>query len=162
MRTTGLSRRVILIVAAPAIAFTLHDFVFQLPDNHHEASLGFFAAAFCLFSTWALAGYLAGQRTPTVITAVSAGATAAATSVAMVWLTFVVLNTLFTDRMSYEADRIRAFRASGAATMREYLDQREDAGPFPLLMGVAVLVGMTGGAAGAARRDGRTTIARAG
>src|SRR4051812_14598664 len=101
-RTTGLSVGVILIVAAPAIAFTLHDFVFQLPDNQHEASLGFFATVFGLLFVWAFAGYLVGRRARTAVAGVGAGAIAAAASVAVLWLTFVALNTLFTDRMSYE------------------------------------------------------------
>jgi hypothetical protein len=161
MRTTALSPGAILIVAAPAIAFTLHDLVFQLPDNQHEASLGFFVSVIGLLFAWALGGYLVGRRTRTAAASVGAGASAAAASVVLLWLTFVVLNTLFTDRMSYEPDRIRAFNASGAATMREYLDRRPGVGPFPLLMAVAVLAGATGGVIAAARRDGRTTMAQA-
>ena len=157
MRTTWLSVGVILIVATPAIAFTLHDFVFQLPDNQHEASLGFFVSVSGLLFVWALGGYLVGRRARTRAAGIGAGAFAAASSVAILWLTFVALNTLFTDRMSYEPDRIRAFKASGAATMREYLDQRRDVGPFPLLVAVAVVAGMTGGVVGGARRDRRTS-----
>lgn len=115
----------------PAIAFTLHDLVFQLPDNQHEASLGFFLGVFGLLLVWGLAGYLAALGSPTVLAAIRAGAIAAATSVGILWLTFITLNNLFTDRMSYEPDRIRAFRASGYPTMRAYLDHaRGPGGPF--------------------------------
>jgi hypothetical protein len=74
------------------------------------------------------------------------------TSVAILWLTFITLNNLFTDRMSYEPDRIRAFRASGEPTMRAYLDHHRGAGPFPLVMGAAVLAGVAGGAIGRTRQ----------
>jgi MFS family permease len=151
-RKSMLSAAMILSVVAPAIAFTLHDLVFQLPDNQHEASLGFFATVFGLLFVWALGGYLAGRRTRTVSAAISAGVITATMSVGMLWLTFITLNRLFTDRMSYEPDRIRAFRASGYSTMREYLDHDAGPGPFPLLMGVAVLAGMAGGVLGEKQR----------
>ena len=69
-------------------------------------------------------------------------------SVGILWLTFITLNRLFTDRMSYEPDRIRAFRASGYPTMHEYLNHSKGPGPFPLPMGVAVLVGTAGSVLG--------------
>jgi hypothetical protein len=132
----------------PTIAFTLHDLVFQFPDNQHEPSMGFFLSVFGLLLVWGVAGYLAAQGSRSVLTAIGAGAVAAATSVAILWLTFITLNNLFTDRMSYEPDRIRAFRASGEPTMRAYLDHHQGAGPFPVVMCVAVLAGVAGGAIG--------------
>ena len=135
----------------PTIAFTLHDLVFQLPDNQHEASLGFFLTVFGLLLIWGVAGYLAAHGSRSVLTAIGAGAVAATASVAILWLTFITLNSLFTDRMSYEPDRIRAFRASGEPTMRAYLDH-SGAGPFPLVMGVAMLAGVAGGAIGSKRQ----------
>jgi MFS family permease len=136
----------------PTIAFTLHDLVFQLPDNQHEPSLGFLLTVFGLLLVWGVAGYLAAHGSRTVLTAIGAGAVAAVTSVAILWLTFITLNNLFTDRMSYEPDRIRAFRASGEPTMRAYLHHQPGAGPFPLVMGVAVLAGVAGGAIGRKRQ----------
>ena len=132
----------------PALAFTLHDLVFQLPDNQHEASLGFFASIVALLLVWGIGGYLAARGTGTIFSAVRAGAMAAATSVFILWLTFFTLNRLFPDRMSYEPDRIRAFKASGYSTMREYLNHEVSLGPFPLLMGVAALAGVAGGVMG--------------
>jgi MFS family permease len=155
-RKSMLSAGMILIVVAPTIAFTLHDLVFQLPDNQHEASLGFFVSVFGLLFVWALGGYLAGRRTRTVLAAISAGVITATMSVGILWLTFITLNRLFTDRMSYEPDRIRAFRASGYSTMREYLDHNTGPGPFPLLMGVAVLAGMAGSVLGERIGDERS------
>jgi hypothetical protein len=135
----------------PTIAFTLHDLVFQLPDNQHEPSLGFFLTVFGVLLVWGVAGYFAAQGSRSLLAAIGAGAVAATASVAILWLAFITLNDLFTDRMSYEPDRIRAFRASGEPTMRAYLDHR-GAGPFPLVMGVAVLAGVAGGAVGRKRQ----------
>jgi hypothetical protein len=127
------------VALIPTVAFTLHDLVFQLPDNQHEASLGFFLTAFGLLFVWALGGYLAGRGTRTVFAAIRTGAVTGVMSVGILWLTFIALNNLFTDRMSYEPDRIRAFRASGYPTMRDYVNHGMGLGPLPLLVGVAVL-----------------------
>jgi hypothetical protein len=97
---------------------------------------------------WALGGCLAGRGTRSVFAAIGAGVITAVMSVGILWLTFIALNRVFTDRMSYEPDRVRAFRASGYPTMREYLHHSTGLGPLPLLMGVAVLVGMAGSVLG--------------
>lgn len=110
-----------------------------------QGSLGFFVTVIGLLFVWALGGYLAGRRTRTVLVAVFAGLATAGMSVGILWLTFVTLTSLFTDRMSYEPDRIRAFEASGYPTLREYLDHSKGSGPFPLLVGVAAIMGTAGG-----------------
>jgi hypothetical protein len=63
----------------------------------------------------------------------------------MLWVSLIVLNSLFIDRMSYEPDRIRAFQQSGYATMGEYWKHQHSLGPFPLLMSVAAVIGTVGG-----------------
>jgi len=143
------SRRSIIslgVGAIPAVAFAVHDLVLQLPDNQHEASLGFFVTASGLLFVWGLLGYLAARGRPTAVAAIGAGAIAGLMSVGVLWLTFITLNNLFTDRMSYEPDRVRAFMASGYPTMKAYVKHGLGVGPFPLLMGVAALAGMAGGA----------------
>ena len=157
-RQSFLSLGTVLAVLTPTAAFVLHDLVFQLPDNQHEASLGFFVTVLGLLFVWALGGYLAGRRTHTMPAGISAGVTAAMVSVVILWLTFITLNRVFADRMSYEPDRIRAFKASGYPTMREYLDHNMGPGPFPLLMGAAVIVGTAGGFLG--HRSGTTHTSR--
>ena len=156
------TRRLILtlgVVLIPTLAFTLHDLVFQLPDNQHEVSLGFFLTAFGLLFVWALGGYLAAGSTCTALAAIRSGIITAVLSVGILWLTFFALNRLFTDRMSYEPDRIRAFRASGYPTMRDYVSHGMGLGPFPLLMGVAIVAGMTGSVLGNKRQNRVAQIA---
>jgi len=147
-RKSMLSLGTALVIVAPTVAFVLHDLVFQLPDNQHEASPGFFATLLGLLFVWALGGYLAGRRTRSVLGAISAGAATAIISVGILWLTFITLNRVFIERMSYEPDRIRAFRASGYPTMREYIVHDVGAGPFPLLMSVATIAGLAGSVVG--------------
>ena len=132
----------------PTAAFVLHDLVFQLPDNQHEASPAFLMTVAGLVFVWALGGYLAGRRTRSVMNAITAGMATATISVGILWLTFMTLNLIFTERMSYEPDRIRAFRASGYRTMRAYLVHSMTPGPFPLVLGVAVVAGIAGSCLG--------------
>ena len=145
IRKSTISIGVIAATLAPTAAFVLHDLVFQLPDNQHEASPAFLMTVSGLLFAWALGGYLVGRRTRSVTNAITAGMATATISVGILWLTFMTLNLVFTDRMSYEPDRIRAFKASGYPTMREYLDHNSRPGPFPLLMGAAVIVSAAGG-----------------
>jgi hypothetical protein len=148
IRKPTISIGAVVATLAPTAAFVLHDLVFQLPDNQHEASPGFFLAVAGLLFSWALGGYLAGRRTRSKAAAATAGMTTAAISVGVLWLTFMTLNLIFTGRMSYEPDRIRAFRASGDPTMRAYLVHSMTPGPFPLVLGVAVVVGVAGSCLG--------------
>ena len=142
----GNFRLAVAVAVIPTIAFILHDLVFQLPDNEGEASLGFFLTIAALLCVWGCSGYIVARRVKGAGAAVIAGAVAGIVSVAILWLTFIVLNTLFLDRMSYEPDRIRAFQQSGYATMREYWNHQRGWGPFPLVMLVAAIVGAMGGA----------------
>jgi len=153
IRTSTLSAGIVVAILAPAAAFLLHDLVFQLPDNQHEATLGFFLTVFGLLFVWGVGGYLAGRRTRTMTAAAAAGLTTAATSVIVLWLTFLTSNLAYPDRMSYEPDRIRAFRASGYPTVREYVVHNMTPGPFPLLLGVAVVIGIAGSCLGGRLHD---------
>jgi uncharacterized membrane protein YeiB len=134
------------IAIIPTVAFILHDFVFQLSDNAHEPTLGFFLTIAGLLCVWGCSGHILARRANAVGSALMAGAVAGVVSVAVLWLTFIVLNHLFLDRMSYEPDRIRAFQRSGYATIREYWGHQRGWGPFPLLMFAAAAVGAIGGA----------------
>jgi hypothetical protein len=154
---TGSSKLALAVGLIPAIAFTLHDLVFQLPDNEHEASLGFFLTAGALLLVWGFLGYLAARSKGAVgVASMKAGAIAGALSVGVLWLTSIVLNNLFLDRMSYEPDRIRAFKESGYASMRAYVNQKWWLGPFDgpgaLLLCVATLAGVAGAVIWSRRR----------
>jgi hypothetical protein len=131
-------RLALAVAVIPTIAYVLHDLVFQLPDNAHEPTLGFFLTVAGLLCVWASSGYIIARR-------IIAGAVVGIVSVSILWLTSIALNNLFVDRMSYEPDRMRAFQQSGYATMKEYL-HHQGWGPAPLLMFVAAIVGAIGGA----------------
>ena len=133
------------IALIPTVAFILHDPVFQLPDNAHEATLGFVLSVVGLLCVWVYGGYFIARRVNGARSALIAGAVAGIVSVGILWLTSIVLNNAFPDRMIYEPEGIRAFHQSGYATMREYLNHGRGWGPAPLLMFVAALVGAIGG-----------------
>lgn len=134
------------VALVPTVAYVLHDFAFQLPDNEGEASLGFFLTLAGLLLVWASSGYIIARSSNGTRSRIIAGSITGIVSVGVVSLTFAVLNNMFVDRMSYEPDRIRAFQQSGYATMKEYL-HHQGWGPAPLLMFVAAVVGALGAAA---------------
>jgi hypothetical protein len=133
------------VALIPTIAYILHDLVFQLPDNAHEATLGFFVTVAGLLCVWTSSGYIIARHVNGTRSRIIAGAVVGIVSVGILWLTSIALNNLFVDRMSYEPDRIRAFQQSGYATMKEYL-HHQGWGPAPLLMLVSAIAGATGGA----------------
>ena len=135
------------VAVLPTIAYVLADFVFQLPDNGHEATFGLFLTIAALLTVWASSGYIAARTGSTACTRIIAGTVAGIVSVAILWLVAFALNDLFLERMSYEPDRIRAFQQSGYATLREWWAQERGWGPAPLLMGIAALAGAAGAAA---------------
>ena len=137
----------VLIATIPAVVFVVHDFVFQLPDNEGEASLGFFLSLGGLLCVWYTSGYLLAHGVNRPARRIIAGALAGIVSVAIVWVAFAVLNGLFLERMSYEPDRIRAFQQSGEATLRDWWSHQRGWGPIPVLMSVAAVAGAIGGAA---------------
>ncbi|HEY7336191.1 MAG TPA: hypothetical protein VH639_14980 [Bryobacteraceae bacterium] len=151
------SKLAVAVGLIPTIAFTLHDLVFQLPDSEGEASLGFFLTGGSMLLVWGLLGYLAVRsRSAVGVASIKTGAIAGILSVGVFWLTFIVLNNLFIDRMSYEPDRIRAFKESGYAGMRAFVNSGMATAPFIIfiagLMCIAALAGIFGGMICSSRR----------
>jgi len=138
-------RLALVLAVVPTLAFVLHDFVFQLPDNEGDVTMGFLLSVAGLLCLWAAHGYVAARVPRSIAAAIAAGALMAAISVAMVWLAFIALNGLFIERMSYEPDRIRAFQRSGYPTLQEWWRHQRGWGPFPIVMTVAAVVGAFGG-----------------
>jgi hypothetical protein len=129
----------------PTIAFTLHDLVFQLPDNQHEASLGFFLTIFGLFGSGS-PGYLAAQGSR-VSSRPLAREPPPRRPAWPFWLTFITLNHLFADRMSYR--RIGSVRSERVVSQpcAHTWTINLGPGPFPVMC-VAALAGVAGGAIG--------------
>jgi hypothetical protein len=138
-------RLALVIALLPTIAFVLHDFVFQLPDNEGEATLGLFLTIAGLLCVWAYGGHVLARPVEGVGARLATGALTGLASVGVLWVTFILLNAFFLDRMSYEPDRIRAFQQSGYSTMREYWNHQIGLGPFPLAMLIAAIAGAVGG-----------------
>jgi hypothetical protein len=141
------------LIATPTAAFVLHHFVFQLPDNEGDLTIGFFATIVGLLAIWASSGYVAARWPTRTLPAVGAGVLAPVVSTAMLCSTFVVLNGLFIDRMSYEPDRLLAFHRSGYATLQQWWNHQQGWGPFPILICAAAVVGALGGLTQALRRS---------
>jgi len=133
------------LATTPSVAFVLHDFVFRLPDNEGDLTVGLVATLAALLFVWAAGGWTVARVPRGTVTAILVGAVLAASSVAMVWLTFVLLNGLFIERMSYESDRLVAFRHSGYPSLQEWWNYQRDWGPFPILLVASAILGGFGG-----------------
>ena len=81
--TNSNTRLAFVLAAAPTLAFVLHDFVFQLPDNEGDVTTGFLLTAAGLLCLWAASGYIAARVPRSSAAAIGAGALMAAISVAM-------------------------------------------------------------------------------
>jgi hypothetical protein len=131
---------VVATAAIPAVAFAIHDFILQAPDNHHEPTTAFLLGAGGLLGVWGFSGYLASRRATSFVRAVGNGALVGLLSVAILWLVAVVLNNLFLQRMSYEPDRMLAFHNSNYSSLRAYVTFGLLFSPFFVVLAGAAFV----------------------
>src|SRR5438876_9282529 len=80
-------RFALAVAVIPTMAYILHDFVFQLPDNHHEPTLGFFITIAGLLCVWAGSGYIIARPANCVLSRIIMGAFIGIVSVGILWLT---------------------------------------------------------------------------
>ena len=100
---------------------------------------------------WGIAGFLASRRTTHLGAAVKAGATLAFVSMALVMLTFVVINNLFLEIVSQQPDKIWGFQHSSYQSMRAYVNYGALRGLVLVLPVLTACGGFVGGMAGLLR-----------
>jgi hypothetical protein len=106
-----------------------------------------------LFLLFALGGAIDSDRAHPIRSGVIGGAGASLIIVAMVMLTFVVIDNLFLDIVSHQIDKINAFRAQNTFTnMRDYINDGLLRGAVVVLPVVAVAGGVLGAIASLLRR----------
>ena len=105
-----------------------------------------------LFLCWGIAGSLASRRTTRFRTAVKAGATVAFVSMAIVMLTFVVINNVFLEIVSQQPDKIWGFHHSSDPNMRAYINHGARRGLVLVLPVLTACGGFVAGMASLLRR----------
>lgn len=105
-----------------------------------------------LFLSWGIAGSLVSRRTTRLRTAVEAGATVAFVSMAMVMLTFVVMNNVFLEIVGQQPDKIWGFHHSSDPNMRAYINHGARRGIVFILPILTVCGGVAAGVASLLRR----------
>jgi hypothetical protein len=130
-----------------AIIVVLINVVFPSPNESDDEYTGWYIVLyFGLFLLFAIGGALNSEHTHPLRSGVIGGASAALIMIAMIMLTFVVVDNVFLDIVSQQVDKITAFHAQTTYTnMRDFINDG-------LLRGVVVvlpIVAVVGGGFGA-------------
>jgi hypothetical protein len=103
---------------------------------------------------WGMAGFAAYRRTADLRAAIRAGAMVALLSMAIVMVTFVVIDNVFLDIVSRQPEKIWGLRQSHAPDMRSYINHtfvKSFLLVLPVLTVAGALFGALGGAAARVR-----------
>jgi hypothetical protein len=111
-----------LAVFAINIVFPLLPRQTGLLQRSMEAAPVVAAGWLSVFSLWMVAGYAAYRRTGAWGAAIKAGAIVALVSMALVMLTFAVIDNLFLDIVSRQPEKLWGFQHSQYHDMRAYIN----------------------------------------
>jgi hypothetical protein len=142
-----------------AIVVVLTNVVFPTPNESDDEYTGWYIVLYLgLFLLFALGGAINSERAHPVRSGIIGGAGAALIIVAMIMLTFVVVDNLYLNIVSQQIDKINAFRAQTTYTnMQDFINDGLVRGAVVVLPVVAVVGGVLGAIASLVR--GRFTPA---
>jgi hypothetical protein len=137
-----------------AIVVVLTNVVFPTPNESDDEYTGWYIALYLgLFLLFAFGGALNSERAHLVRSGAIGGAGAALIMVAMIMLTFVIVDNLFLNIVSQQIDKINAFRAQTTYTsMRDFINDGLLRGVVSVLPVTAVAGGVLGAFASLMRR----------
>jgi hypothetical protein len=137
------------VLAIGTIVWT--NVLFPTFESDSEYPTTYALAFIALFLFFALVGVLASRKTNRLLSGTWAGAITALLGVGIAMLTFVVIDNLFLDIVSHQADKISGFQHSTFHTMRDYINAGLLSGVVTVLP-VMAAVGAGCGTLGAALR----------
>jgi hypothetical protein len=128
-------------------AVVLTNVVFPSPNESDDEYTGWYVVLYLgLFLLFAIGGAINSERAHPARSGAIGGAGAALLMIAMIMLTFAIVDNLFLDVVSQQIDKINAFQAQTTyANMRDFINSG-------LLQGIVVVlpvVAVVGGALGA-------------
>ncbi len=137
------------VLAIGTIVWT--NVLFPTFESDSEYQTTYALAFIALFLFFALVGVLASRKTNRLLSGTWAGAITSLLGVGIAMLTFVVIDNLFLDIVSHQADKISGFQHSTFHTMRDYINAGLLSGVIVVLP-VMAAVGAACGTLGAALR----------
>src|SRR5215831_8614770 len=159
LRATDAMKRSVLLYASLwgilfAIVVVLTNVVFPTPNESDDEYTGWYIVLYLgLFLLFALGGAINSERAHPVRSGIIGGAGAALIIVAMIMLTFVVVDNLYLNIVTQQIDKINAFRAQTTYTnMRDFINDGLVRGAVVVLPVVAVVGGFLGAFASLVRR----------
>jgi hypothetical protein len=130
------------ILAVVAIVWT--NVVFPKFESDDTYGFAYPMTVVCLLLFFVLAGVLASRRTNRLLSGTSAGAITAVLGFGIAMLTFFVVDNVWLDIVSHQADKIYGFQHSTFHTMRDYINDGLLRGTVSVLPVIAVVGAMCG------------------
>jgi hypothetical protein len=127
-----------------------------VPDHESDSEYGawYLVGYLVLFAYWGLSGFLAARGGSSTGGAVLTGAVTAALSVAIILVTFAVVDNLFLSVVMQQPDKASGFAASGLASQRDYVNQgmvMAFVTALPTVAAIGAFCGLVGGLLGRRR-----------
>ena len=137
-----------------AIIVVLTNVVFPTPNESDDEYTGWYIVLYLgLFLLFAIGGAINSERAHPLRSGAIGGAVAALIMVAMIMLTFVVVDNVFLDTVSQQIDKINAFHAQTTYTsMRDFITDGLLRGVVVVLPVVAVVGAFLGAIASLLRQ----------
>ena len=137
-----------------SVLVVLTNVVFPTPNESDDEYTGWYIALYLgLFLLFAMGGALNSDRAHPLRSGAIGGAGSALIMVAMIMLTFLIIDNIFLDIVSQQIDKINAFHAQSTYTnMRDFINDGLLRGLVIVLPVVAVVGGFLGAFASLLRR----------
>jgi hypothetical protein len=152
-------KRSVLIYAATwgalfSVLVVLTNVVFPTPNESDDEYTGWYIVLYLgLFLLFAIGGALNSERAHPLRSGAIGGAVSALILVAMIMLTFVIIDNVFLDIVSQQIDKINTFHAQTTYTnMRDFINDGLLRGLVIVLPVVAIVGGVLGAFASLVRR----------
>jgi hypothetical protein len=152
-------KRSVLIYAATwgalfSVLVVLTNVVFPTPNESDDEYTGWYIILYLgLFLLFAIGGALNSERAHPLRSGAIGGAGSALIMVAMIMLTFVIVDNLFLSIVSQQIDKINAFHAQTTYTsMRDFINRGLLQGAVAVLPVVAIVGGALGAFASSLRQ----------
>jgi len=140
--------------AVLSVLVILSNVVFPSPNESDDEYTGWYIVLYLgLFLLFAIGGAINSQRTHPQRSGAIGGAGAALIIVAIIMLTFAIVDNIFLDVVSQQIDKVNAFHAQTTYTsMRDFINDGLLRGTVIVLPVVAVVGGFLGALASLVRR----------